>query len=73
MSDLLAHRIKTLMLNLDAAYPSQARDAKQMIKEWRRDQQPRFNLVRSCRDDTDISSDRLPDDPDDGSALEGER
>jgi len=70
---LIKHRIKTLMLNLDAAYPSQARDAKQMIKEWRRDQQPRFNLVPSGRSAADISADSLPDDPDDGLPLEGER
>jgi len=40
---LIKHRIQTLMLNLDAAYPSQARDAKQMIKDWRHSQ--RMHLV----------------------------
>jgi hypothetical protein len=70
---LLNHRIKTLMLNLDAAYPSQARDAKQMIKDWRHECRPRFSVVPSSRSAADISSDSLPDDPDDGLPLEGER
>ncbi len=40
---LIKHRIQTLMLNEFASFPSQARDAKQMIKDWRHSQ--RMHLV----------------------------
>lgn len=42
---LLPHRINTLLLNANAAFPSQAKDAKHLIKEWRYEQ--RCKLVRS--------------------------
>lgn len=46
MSDILRRRIEWLRLNPDRSFPSQAEDAKQMIKEWRYAQR-RFRLVDS--------------------------
>jgi hypothetical protein len=70
---LIKHRIQTLQLREFASFPSQVASAKDMIKEWQRAQQPRFNLVRSGNRTADISADSLPDDPDDGHTFEGER
>ena len=70
---LIKHRIQTLMLNEFASFPSQAQDARQMIKDWRHECRPRFSVVPSGRSAADISADSLPDDPDDGLPLEGER
>ncbi len=44
MSDLLSHRIQTLLLNTRRSFPSEAKDAKDMINEWRLSQ--RCKLVR---------------------------
>jgi hypothetical protein len=68
---LIKHRIQTLTLREFASFPSQVASAKDMIKEWRRESRPKFRLVSSGRSAADISSDSLPDDPDDGLPLEG--
>ena len=72
MTSLLSHRIQTLLLNLNAAYPSQAQDAKQMIKDWRHEQRPRFSVVPSGRSAADLSADSVSDGGDDGQTR-GER
>lgn len=49
---LLAHRINTLLLNANAAFPSQVKDAKDMVKEWRNAQ--RCRLVVHRRSDNPV-------------------
>jgi hypothetical protein len=61
MSGLLSHRINQLLLNANASFPSQARDAKEMINEWRHEQRPKFRVVRSDADDPAVSADRVSD------------
>ena len=71
MSDLLRHRIKTLMLNDEASFPSQAKDAKDMIKEHQRAQ--RCRLVASDRNNLGSVRGYLLSDRDDDGQTRGER
>ena len=71
MSDLLRHRIKTLMLNDEASFPSQTKDARDMIKEHQRVQ--RCRLVASERDSRGTVRDYLLSDRDDDGQTRGER
>jgi hypothetical protein len=67
---LIKHRIQTLMLNEFASFPSQVKDAKDMIKEWRRDQRCRLVVYADPRA-SGVSADSVPDGADDGLPLEG--
>lgn len=68
--NLLSHRIQTLMLNKDASFPSQAQDAKDMIKEHQRAQ--RCRLVSTGRSSLDAVRDYLLSDRDDDGQARGE-
>lgn len=65
-SGLLSHRINQLLLNANASFPSQSKDAKEMINDWRRTQRCRL-VVPSDSRSSGVSADSVCDDPDDGS------
>lgn len=51
MKTLLAHRInETLTLNRNSPFPSESKDARDMVRNWRYAQ--RLRLVRDLRDRT---------------------
>lgn len=49
MTELLSHRINTLLLNARAPFPSEIKEAKDAVRSWRREQ--RLHLVADRRDD----------------------
>lgn len=62
VTTLLAHRIKTFTLRRDAPFPSEIRDAHDLVRNWRFAQ--RLHLVRSddsvrTRDSDDSDTDPL--------------
>lgn len=70
MSELLSHRINTLLLNANRSFPSQAQDARQMIKDWRHESRPKYRVVSTDSGAAGVSADSVPDRDDDGSPFE---
>lgn len=56
-ANLLSHRINQLLLNARAPFPSEVRDAHELVRKWRYEQ--RLKLVRPdgsiCDRDTDFA------------------
>jgi hypothetical protein len=71
MTGLLKHRIQTLVLKEYATYPSQMKDSKDMIKEWRREQRCKLVVFGSRADPADVFADSLPDTGFDGQKEQG--
>lgn len=67
MSGLLSHRINTLLLDANRAFPSQVRDSKEMLKEWRRGQRCRIVVVDRGDDPPNVTADRVHHGQDDES------
>ena len=61
---LLSHRINTLLLNANAPFPSEVKDAHSFVRDWRFSQ--RLKLVRSDDNLRDRDSDYPDSDPDMG-------
>ena len=59
MTKLLSDRIKDLHLRPDAPYPSEAKDAHDLILRWRYSQ--RLHLVEDDSSDSDSSMDSVDD------------
>ena len=59
MTKLLSDRIKDLHLRPDAPYPSEVRDAHELVLQWRRSQ--RMHLVEDHPCDADCAADFVDD------------
>lgn len=57
---LLNPRVSTLLLNANRAFPSQCKNAKEMINEWRRTQRCQL-VVPADPDLADVPAGSLPD------------
>ena len=61
MTTLLAHRINTLHLRLDAPFPSEVRDGHELVLQWRKF---KLRLVPADNRDADTDGDSPVDDGD---------